>query len=79
MLGIFLLAAIGLCKLTAAGIFGNVLMYLPFFFLFYIGNSIRVNITNRVEGWSEFKSTFISCLGNSIGLIAIMEIGRAHV
>lgn len=54
-----------------------VLMYLPFFFLFYIGNSIRVNVTNRVEGWSEFKSTFISCLGNSIGLIAIMVIQYA--
>ena len=51
-----------------------ILMYLPFFFLFYIGNAIRVNITNRVEGWSEFKSTFISCLGNSVGLIAIMII-----
>lgn len=50
------------------------LMYTPIFFIFYLSNSIRVNLTMRVEGWSEFKSNLIAALGNSVGLFLILAI-----
>ena len=50
------------------------LMYIPLFYIFYLSNSVRVNLTMRVEGWSEFKSTLIGCLGNSVGLLLILVI-----
>ena len=48
------------------------LMYIPFFFIFYISNSIRVNLGIAFEGFSETKSYIIASVSNSIGLIAIL-------
>ena len=50
------------------------LMYLPLFFVFYLSNSVRVNLTMRFEHWSEFKSNLVGCLANSVGLILILAI-----
>jgi len=50
------------------------LMYIPLFFVFYISNSIRVNMSMRHQGWSEGKSVIIAILGNSIGLILILVL-----
>ncbi len=52
-------------------------LYIPFFFIFYLSNSIRVNMSMRVDRWSEFKSTLIGCLGNSVGLMLILVVQYA--
>jgi hypothetical protein len=48
------------------------LMYMPIFFIFYLSNSIRVNTTMRVTGWSDRKGTLIAALGNATGLALIL-------
>ncbi|OHE42513.1 MAG: hypothetical protein A2Y16_00025 [Tenericutes bacterium GWF2_57_13] len=50
------------------------LMYIPFFFIFYLSNSVRVNLSMRFVHWSEFKSTLVACLANSVGLLLILAI-----
>ncbi len=58
-------------------LFTIALMYIPFFFIFYLSNSIRVNLTMRFAHWSEFKSTLVACLANSVGLFMILAIQYA--
>lgn len=50
------------------------LIYLVPFFVFYLSNSIRVNLSIANEGWSETKVMPVSALGNSIGLVFILVI-----
>ena len=50
------------------------LMYLPFFFIFYMSNSLRVNCSMRPSNWPEWLSQLISVLGNTVGLIGILFI-----
>ncbi|MDR0832209.1 MAG: dienelactone hydrolase family protein [Bacillales bacterium] len=50
------------------------LMYIPFFLIFYLSNSIRVNGNMRVEGEKEWKSLLIVGLQNTLGLIIILAI-----
>lgn len=50
------------------------LEYIPLIFIFYIGNSIRVNCGIGYEGWSETKTTIVSAIGNSVGLVFILII-----
>lgn len=50
------------------------LMYLPFFFIFYMSNSLRVNCSMRPSNWSEGLSKVIAVLGNTLGLLGIMFI-----
>ena len=49
-------------------------MYLPFFFIFYMSNSLRVNCSMRPSNWPEWLSQIISVLGNTLGLVAIIVI-----
>jgi len=49
------------------------LMYIPFYFIFYISNSIRVN-ANREKGQREWVSLLIAGFTNIVGLIAIFAI-----
>lgn len=49
-------------------------MYIPFFFLFYFSNSLRVNCSMRPANWKEWLSKLIAVLGNTVGLIAILLI-----
>ena len=53
---------------------GAMLMYIPFFFIFYMSNSLRVNCGMRPSNWGEGVSKVISVLGNTLGLLAIMFI-----
>lgn len=50
------------------------LMYIPFFFIFYMSNSMRVNCSMRPSNWKEGLSQVISVLGNTLGLLAILFI-----
>lgn len=47
-------------------------MYIPFFFIFYMSNSLRVNCSMRPENWPEWLSQLIAVLGNTVGLIGIL-------
>ncbi len=50
------------------------LMYIPFFLIFYLSNSIRVNGSMRIAGQKEWVSILIAGLANTVGLILIMAI-----
>ena len=45
------------------------LMYFPFFFVFFFSNSLRVNGAMRFEGQSESISRLIAGFANSAGFI----------
>jgi hypothetical protein len=49
-------------------------MYLPFFFLFFLSNSLRVNGSMRWEGQPEWQGMLIGGLGNSLGLLLIVVV-----
>ena len=49
-------------------------MYLPFFFVFFFSNSLRVNGAMRFEGQPEWYSRLIAGLANSFGLLLIIII-----
>jgi hypothetical protein len=50
------------------------LEYIPFFFVFYLANAIRVNSGGRFQGQREWVSMFIMGLGNSAGLLLILAV-----
>lgn len=50
------------------------LEYLPFFFIFYLANSVRVNSASRFEGQREWSGMLLMGLANSVGLMLIMAI-----
>lgn len=50
------------------------LEYVPFFLIFYLANSIRVNSASRFEGQREWSGMLLMGIGNSIGLVMIMAI-----
>ena len=50
------------------------LEYIPFFLVFYLSNSIRVNIGNRFEGQKEWLNRLLMALANSVGLLVILAI-----
>ena len=50
------------------------LIYLLPFLVFYLSNSIRVNLSIAYEGWSELKTTIVAALANSIGLVFILVV-----
>ncbi|MFZ5516071.1 MAG: dienelactone hydrolase family protein [Candidatus Zhuqueibacterota bacterium] len=49
-------------------------MYVPFFLIFFVSNSLRVNGAMRIEGMAEWKSMLIAGLANSFGLLLIVII-----
>jgi hypothetical protein len=49
-------------------------VYVPFFFIFFLSNSLRVNGAMRTEGQSEWKSMLIAGVGNSLGLLLIVVV-----
>ena len=49
-------------------------MYLPFFFIFLLSNSLRINGAMRFEGESEWKSMMVGGFANSLGLMLIVVI-----
>ena len=50
------------------------LMYVPFFFIFFLSNSLRVNGALRTEGMAEWKSLLLAGINNSIGLFLIVIV-----
>ncbi len=50
------------------------LMYIPFFYIFFLSNSLRVNGSIRVENQPKWLSLLIGGFGNSLGLILIIFI-----
>ncbi len=51
-----------------------ILMYIPFFFIFYFSNSMRVNCAMRPKNWKEWLSQIIAVLANTLGLVAILFV-----
>ena len=49
-------------------------MYLPFFFIFFLSNSIRVNSSLRIEGHGALKSILLYSFSTASGLIIILLI-----
>ena len=49
-------------------------MYAPFFFIFFLSNSLRVNGAMRVEGDPEWKSMLLAGIANSLGLLLIVVV-----
>ncbi len=49
-------------------------IYLIPFLVFYLSNSIRVNLSIAYEGWSEWKTTLVAALANSLGLVFILVV-----
>jgi len=52
-------------------------MYLPFFFLFFLSNSLRVNGAMRFEGQAEWTGMLVGGLANSAGLLLIVVVQYA--
>lgn len=50
------------------------LMYFPLVFIFYIANSIRVNMGITFENWKEWKIMLVGGLLNSVGILFILII-----
>jgi hypothetical protein len=50
------------------------LEYIPFLFIFYISNSIKVNCSFGLEGWKEWQVYLVGALANSLGLAFILLI-----
>ena len=49
-------------------------MYVPFFFIFLLSNSLRINGGMRFEGQAEWKSMLVGGFANSLGLILIVIV-----
>ncbi len=50
------------------------IMYVPFFFIFFLSNSLRANAAMRTEGQAEWKSMLLAGIGNSLGLFLIVVV-----
>ena len=50
------------------------LMYAPFFYIFFLSNSLRVNGSMRVKDQPEWLSMLIGGFGNSLGLMLIILV-----
>ncbi len=49
-------------------------MYVPFFFVFFLSSSLRVNAAMRTRGQPEWKGMLLGGIGNSIGLLLIVIV-----
>ena len=52
-------------------------MYVPFFFLFFLSNSLRINAAMRFAGQPEWRSMLLGGVANSLGLMLIVVIQYA--
>ena len=50
------------------------LMYVPFFLLFFLSNSLRVNGAMRFAGVPEWRNLLLAGIANSLGLILIVIV-----
>jgi len=49
-------------------------MYVPFFFIFLLSNSLRINGAMRFKGEPEWKSMLVGGFANSLGLMLIVVV-----
>lgn len=49
-------------------------MYVPFFFIFFLSNSLRINGAMRFEGQPEWRSMLLGGVANSLGLFLIVVV-----
>jgi len=49
-------------------------MYVPFFFVFFLSNSLRINASMRFAGQPEWRSMLLGGIANSLGLILIVIV-----
>ncbi len=49
-------------------------MYVPMFFVFFLGNSLRVNGAMRFVGQPEWRSMLLAGIANSLGLLLIQVV-----
>jgi len=49
-------------------------MYTPFFFVFFLSNSLRINAAMRFEGQPEWRSMLLGGVANSLGLLLIVVV-----
>jgi len=49
-------------------------MYVPFFLIFFLSNSLRVNAAMRFEGQPEWRSMLLGGVANSLGLLLIVVV-----
>jgi hypothetical protein len=49
-------------------------MYVPFFFVFFLANSLRINGAMRFEGQPEWQSMLLGGVANSLGLLLIVVV-----
>ena len=54
------------------------LIYLPFFYIFYLSNAVRVNGSIAREGFKEWQVYLISALANSIGLVFMLVVNYSN-
>jgi acetyl esterase/lipase len=49
-------------------------MYVPFFFIFFLSNSLRINSAMRFDGQPEWRSMLLGGIANSLGLVLIVVV-----
>jgi VanZ family protein len=49
-------------------------MYVPFFFIFFLSNSLRINASMRFDGQPEWRSMLLGGVANSLGLMLIVVV-----
>ena len=49
-------------------------MYAPFFFVFFLSNSLRINGAMRFAGQPEWRSMLLGGVANSLGLMLIVVV-----
>lgn len=49
-------------------------LYVPFFFIFFLSNSLRINGAMRFDGQKEWRSMLLGGIGNSLGLLLIVIV-----
>jgi hypothetical protein len=53
------------------------LVYAPFFFVFFLSNSVRANLSLRFSDTPQWRSLLLAGIGNSLGLLLILLIQYA--
>ena len=53
------------------------LVYAPFFFVFFASNSVRANLSLRFSNTPQWRSLLLAGIGNSLGLLLILVVQYA--
>ena len=53
------------------------LVYAPFFFVFFLSNSVRANLSLRFSNTPQWRSLLLAGIGNSLGLLLILLVQYA--